>query len=269
MNVREYNRAAWDKQVEQGNAWTVPVSPEVIANARRGQWSVLLTEQKPVPREWFAAPSRLTREQDAQGSIQGYDILCLASGGGQQAPTFAAAGANVTVLDNSPKQLERDRFVAEREGLTLAAIEGDARDLSMLGNESFDVVFHPVSNLFIPEVRPIWREAYRVLRHGGVLMAGFMSPIVYAFPYSALDGKEPLMVKYKLPYSDVEHMPKAELEQLIAEGSPLEHSHTLTDQIGGQLDAGFHLCALYEDYHTHMTLSEYMPTYLATRALKP
>ncbi len=276
MDIQSYNRDAWDIQVEQGNPWTQPVSHEIIANARRGEWSVLLTEQKSVPREWFGVPSRLTHDVSRftfdvspTHSIAGYDILCLASGGGQQAPTFAAAGAHVTVLDNSPKQLERDRFVAEREGLEIVTIEGDARDLSMLADESFDLVFHPVSNLFIPQVRPIWREAFRVLRHGGVLLAGFNNPVLYVFPYDALDGKEPLTVKYKLPYSDIEHMPKAELEKLIAEGMPLEHSHTLTDQIGGQLDAGFHLVAMYEDYHSHMTLSEYMPTYLATRAVKP
>jgi SAM-dependent methyltransferase len=275
MNIRAYNRDAWDKQVAQGNIWTQPVSRQVIANARGGEWSVLLTEQKPVPREWFSAPSRWTDDVsrltfDAPAhSIAGYDILCLASGGGQQAPTFAAAGANVTVLDNSPKQLERDRFVAAREGLQITTIEGDARDLSMLAAESFDLVFHPVSNLFIPEVRPIWREAFRVLRHGGILLAGFMNPALYLFAYDALDGKEPLLVKYKLPYADVEQMPTAELEKLIAEGVPLEHSHTLSDQIGGQLDAGFYLVALYEDFHTGITLSEHMPTYLATRALKP
>lgn len=261
MNIRDYNRAAWDKQVEQGNEWTVPVSPEIIANARRGEWGVLLTEQKIVPREWFAARG--------QTDLRGLDILCLASGGGQQAPTFAAAGAHVTVLDNSPKQLEQDRFVAKRDGLEITTIEGDARDLSMLANESFDLVFHPVSNLFIPEVRPIYREAFRVLRHGGILLAGFMNPAMYLFSYDALDGKEPLTVKHKLPYSDEQALPKAELEKLISEGVPLEHSHTLTDQIGGQLDAGFQLIAMYEDFHKGVTLSEYMPTYLATRAIKP
>lgn len=261
MDIRAYNRDAWDKQVEQGNIWTLPVSHQVIENARRGQWSVLLTEQIPVPHDWF-----FVRDKN---EIFGLDILCLASGGGQQAPTFAAAGANVTVLDNSPKQLYRDRLVAEREQLQIKTIEGDARDLSMLADESFDLVFHPVSNLFIPQVQPIWLEAFRVLRHGGVLLAGFMNPAMYLFSYDALDGKEPLCVKYKLPYSDEEQMPKAELEKLIAEGAPLEHSHTLTDQIGGQLDAGFHLVAMYEDYHAHVTLSRHMATYLATRAIKP
>lgn len=256
MDIRAYNSQAWDKQVDKGNPWTQPVSPEIIESARRGDWSVLLTEQKPVPRDWF-------------GELKGANVLCLASGGGQQAPTFAAAGANVTVLDNSPKQLERDRFVAEREGLELRTIEGDARDLSALGDESFDLVFHPVSNLFIPEIRPVWCEAFRVLRRGGALLAGFMNPAFYIFSYDAMDGKQPLLVKYKLPYTDVEQLPKEELDKFIEEGSPLEHSHTLTDQIGGQLDAGFQLVAMYEDYHKDVALSAHMPTYIATRAVKP
>lgn len=261
MNIREYNSQAWDKQVEQGNPWTQPVSPEIIANARRGEWSVLLTEQISVPREWFHARGYT--------DLRGMDILGLASGGGQQGPIFAAAGAHVTVLDNSAKQLERDSMVAEREGLQITTIQGDARDLSLLADESFDLVFHPVSNLFIPEVRPIYREAFRVLRHGGVLLAGFMNPAFYLYSIDALDGKEPLIVKFKLPYSDFEQMPKQELEKFMAEGSPLEHSHSLTDQLGGQMDAGFHLVGMYEDYHTRVALSEYMPTYLATRAIKP
>lgn len=261
MDIRAYNSAAWDKQVAQGNPWTQPVSPEVIANARRGEWSVLLTEQISVPREWFHARGKT--------DLRGMDILGLASGGGQQGPIFAAAGANVTILDNSAKQLERDRFVAEREGLNITTIQGDARDLSMLAAESFDLVFHPVSNLFIPQVRPIWREAFRVLRHGGVLLAGFMNPAFYLYSFDAIEGKEPLTVINKLPYSDLEHLPQAQLEQFMAEGSPLEYSHSLTDQLGGQMDAGFQLVALYEDYHTRVALSEYMPTYLATRAVKP
>ncbi len=141
MNIRDYNRDAWDKQVDKGNVWTQPVSPGIIANARRGEWSVLLTEQKGVPREWFNNASSLTPfgtgsltyddSRSESHSIQGYDILCLASGGGQQAPIFAAVGAHVTVLDNSPRQLAQDRFVAERESLTLTTIEGDARGQAM------------------------------------------------------------------------------------------------------------------------------------------
>jgi len=261
MDIREYNRDAWDKQVAKGNEWTLPVKPEVIARARQDDWSLLLTETKAVPRAWFNVRER-TR-------LQGLDILCLASGGGQQAPTLAAAGARVTVLDNSPRQLAQDRLVAEREGLEIRTLEGDARNLEMLGDEEFDLVFHPVSNLFIPEILPVWREAYRVLRQGGVLLAGFLNPAMYLFTYNSLDGNEPLVVKHRLPYSDVQDLPQAELEQLIADSSPLEYSHTLTEQIGGQLRAGVVLTDLYEDAHRDAALGAYKPTYIATRAVKP
>src|SRR3989304_5144378 len=186
MDIRAYNREKWDKQVEYGNPWTVPVSPEVIAVARRGEWSVLLTEIKPVPRAWFPP-------------LAGLDILCLACGGGQQGPVFAAAGAHVTVLDNSPRQLARDREVAEREGLAITTVEGDMRDLSMFMDESFDLVFHPVSNNFVPDVLPVWREAFRVLRRGGLLMAGFGNPDVYIFELTDA-GKGIFEGRYPVPF---------------------------------------------------------------------
>ncbi len=54
MNVVEFNRSAWDRQVEGGeNPWTKPVSRQQIEAARRGEWTIVLTEQKPVPASWF------------------------------------------------------------------------------------------------------------------------------------------------------------------------------------------------------------------------
>jgi SAM-dependent methyltransferase len=256
MDVRDYNRRAWDALVEAGNEWTRPVGPEVIAEARRGRWSVLLTEQKPVPREWFPE------------EMNGLRVLCLASGGGQQGPTFAAAGALVTVLDNSPAQLAQDAAVAAREGLDLKTFEGDMADLSRFAGESFDLVFHPVSNCFARRVRPVWREAFRVLRRGGLLLAGFNNPSIYIFDLED-ERQERLEVKYRLPYSDVESLDEGERAKLLAAGRPLEFSHTLEDQIGGQTDAGFQLVGLYEDRHRGLRVADFMPTYVATRAVKP
>jgi len=169
MDVRDYNRRAWNRQVEKGNRWTVPVSPEVTAAARRGEWQIFLTPTKPVPRAWFPA-------------LPGRDVLCLASGGGQQGPILAAAGARVTVYDNSPRQLDQDRMVAERDGLEIEIVEGDMRDLSAFPAASFDLIVHPVSNTFVPDVRPVWREAHRVLRPGGdLVIAEFAAPTNRAF----------------------------------------------------------------------------------------
>jgi len=116
-DVLVYNRHAWDRQVECGNPWTVPVGEEEIARARRGAWKIVLTPTKPVPADWFPP-------------LAGLDVLCLASGGGQQGPILAAAGAKVTVFDNSPKQLAQDRLVANREGLIIATFQGDMAELS-------------------------------------------------------------------------------------------------------------------------------------------
>ena len=198
--------------------------------------------------------------------MQELDLLALACGGGQQAPIFAAAGANVTVLDNSPRQLDRDREVAEREGLQIKLIEGDMRDLSIFADLSFDFIFHPVSNLFVPEVRPVWKEAFRVLRHGGTMLAGLMNPIFYIFDIDKAD-QGILEVAHKLPYADSEH-PEI-MQKMMEKNLPLEHSHSLSDQLGGQMDAGFHLIGLYEDHHKGIIISEYTPTYIATRVLKP
>ncbi|CAA9384266.1 MAG: Uncharacterized methyltransferase YbaJ [uncultured Rubrobacteraceae bacterium] len=256
MDVRGYNQEAWDREVERGNQWTLPVGPEVIEAARRGQWDVLLTDSIPVPKAWFP-------------EMRGAEILCLASGGGQQAPVFAAAGARVTVLDNSPGQLAQDRLVAGRDSLELRTVQGDMRDLSLFADGSFDLVFHPVSNLFVPEVRPVWKEAFRVLRRGGNLLAGFLNPAVYIFDADLADSTGELRVRYELPFAASTSLSEEDLRGQIERGEPLEFSHTLEDQIGGQTDAGFVISGFYEDRHRDDPIAAYMPTFVATRATKP
>jgi ubiquinone/menaquinone biosynthesis C-methylase UbiE len=199
------------------------------------------------------------------------DVLCLASGGGQQGPVLAAAGASVTVFDNSPRQLDRDRQVAERDGLSIQTVEGDMADLGTFADASFDLVVHPVSNTFVPDVRPVWKEAYRVLHEGGALLAGFSNPALYLFDYDLADRTGVLQVKYALPYSDVASLSAEEKQRYTEEGRPLEFSHTLEDQIGGQIEAGFVLTGLYEDAFEDEewdVLGKYMNTYIATRAVK-
>jgi SAM-dependent methyltransferase len=255
MEIVEYNRRAWDEAVKEGSQWTVPVSAETIAAARQGQWQIVLTPTKPVPRAWFPA------------SMEGVRVLCLASGGGQQGPVLAAAGAEVVVYDNSPRQLAQDRKVARREGLRLVTEQGDMADLSRFDKGSFDLIVHPVSNLFVPAVRPVWQEAHRVLRGGGELLAGFCNPAMYIFD-AALADEGILQVRHRLPYSDLTSLTPEERQTYMDAMQPLEFGHTLEDQIGGQLDAGFVLAGFYEDVWPGQPLSEYMPHYIATRAQK-
>ena len=254
-DVRRYNAMAWDKAVERSSRWTQPVEPEAIAAARKGEWSIVLTPTVPVPRAWFPP-------------LAGAAVLCLASGGGQQGPILAAAGARVTVFDNSPQQLAQDRYVARRDNLDLTTVEGDMRDLSAFASDTFDLIVHPVSNVFVPDVRPVWREAFRVLRPGGAMLAGFCNPVLYIFDQERLDEGE-LVVRHKIPYSDLTSLTDDERARYVDDMQPMEFGHSLTDQIGGQVDAGFVVAGFYEDVWPGTLLHAYLPTYIATRALKP
>ena len=255
--VAAHNRSAWDLEVDSGNEWTVPVGPEVVAAARAGTWSVVLIGYDPVPGDWFPA------------TLTGADVLCLASGGGQQGPVLAAAGARVTVLDNSPRQLAQDRAVADRDNLELTTVVGDMRDLTAFGDANFDLVFHPVSNVFCPEIEPVWQECFRVLRPGGILLAGFMNPDVFIFDADAAENRDELIVRHELPYSDLTHLSEEERARLWGLDAPVEYSHTLTEQIGGQLAAGFVITAFRERPHHAGPTAKYMPGYFATKAVKP
>jgi SAM-dependent methyltransferase len=258
MDIRKYNRIAWDNEVKKGHRWTVPVSSEVVKQAQGGNWQIVLTPTIPVPKEWFPPLNDL-------------DVLCLASGGGQQGPILAAAGAKVTVLDNSPMQLERDRYVAERDSLVIRTVEGDMRDLSQFADARFGLIVHPVSNTFVPDVRIVWKEAFRVLNKGGVLLSGFSNPAIYLFDWELAESTGKLHVKYKLPYADVTDLDEAEKQKKLEKGEPMEFSHTLNDQIGGQTDAGFVITGFYEDRQGPEAKDPfrlYMATYIATRAVK-
>jgi SAM-dependent methyltransferase len=256
MDVVAHNRYAWDQEVLDANDWTIPVDSERVARARQGDWSVVLTPRKPVPRAWFP-------------DLVGATVLCLASGGGQQGPLLAAAGAAVTVFDNSPRQLEQDRLVAERDDLEIVTVLGDMADLSCFEAARFDLVVHPCSNCFSETIRPVWRECYRVLRPGGVLLAGFANPLLFCFDKERETQEGVLELRYAVPYSDVTSLSGAE-RGLMDPAEPLCFGHSLEDQIGGQLDAGFVLTALYEDLHQEGDVSvAYFPAFLATRAIKP
>jgi SAM-dependent methyltransferase len=252
-----HNQQAWDKQVQRGNQWTIPVSPKIIADARQGKWQVLLTPWKPVPRNWFP-------------DLQSIKILCLASAGGQQAPIFSAAGADVTVYDLSVAQLKMDKLVAKREDLEIKTIQGDMSDLSVFPDQQYDLIFHPVSNCFVKNILPVWQEAYRVLKHGGSLLAGFTNPLMYLFDESNPNAPVNLNIVNQIPFSDLDSLSTKQKEIYIKEGIPFEFGHTLEDQIGGQLAAGFVIDGFYEDKHSPEShpLYEHISTFIATRAIK-
>ena len=208
-----------------------------------------LTPTKTVPHEWF-------------GELKGKKILGLASGGGQQMPVFSALGAVCTVLDYSPLQLESERLVAEREGYDIRIIRGDMTKPLPFEDGEFDMIFHPVANCYVEEVRPIWKECFRVLKRGGYLLSGTDHYVNYI-----VDGEEKQIVN-KLPFNPLKNPEQRKL--LEEDDAGIQFSHSLEEQIGGQLEAGFTMLALYEDTNGEGRLHEMnIPTFLAMLSRKP
>lgn len=248
MNYQDINAATIDRWIEEGWTWGVPIDHETFLRARQGDWSVHLSPTKPVPREWL-------------GDLKGKRVLGLASGGGQQMPVFAALGADCTVLDYSDRQIESERKVAAREGYAIEIVQADMTRPLPFADASFDLVFHPVSNCYIREVLPVWRECHRVLRPGGVLLAGMDNGVNYI-----VDSAEERIVN-RLPFDPLVN--PDQMKQLQDEDAGVQFSHTLEEQIGGQLAAGFTLTGLYEDTNGEGRLHELnIPSFIVTRAVK-
>ncbi len=248
MNYQDINAKTIDGWIKEGWEWGEPISHETYEKARNGEWDVLLTPTKPVPHSWF-------------GDLKEKKVLGLASGGAQQMPIFAALGAECTVFDYSECQIESEKMMAKREGYDIRAIRGDMTKPLPFEEGEFDIIFHPVSNCYVEDVRPIWKECYRVLKHGGYLISGtshFMDYIV--------DEDEKMIVN-GLPFNPLKNPDL--MKELMEEDAGVQFSHSLEEQIGGQLEAGFRLLNLYEDTNNVGRLYEMgIPSYLAMRSLK-
>ena len=248
MDYQDINAATIDRWVEEGWEWGRPISHEEFAAAVNGEWDVLLTPTKKVPHGWL-------------GELKGKKLLGLACGGGQQMPIFAALGADCTVFDLSEKQLESERLVAKREGYSIRVIRGDMTKPLPFEDEEFDLIFHPVSNCYAREVKPIWRECMRVLKPGGRLLAGTDHFVNYI-----VDEEERAIVN-RLPFDPVVNADQRAL--LEKDDAGMQFSHTIEEQINGQLEAGFTLLSLYEDTNGEGRLHELgIPTFLAMLSQK-
>ncbi|MDR2482092.1 MAG: class I SAM-dependent methyltransferase, partial [Treponema sp.] len=246
----EVNARTIDGWVKNGWTWGIPISHEAYVQAQNGEWDVVLTAVKPVPKSWFPLP------------LQGKAVLGLAAGGGQQMPVFAAQGVRCTVLDYSDMQLANERLVAEREGYAIDIIKADMTRRLPFADACFDLVFHPVSNCYVEDVFHVWNECYRVLKPGGVLLAGMDNGVNFLFEDIY---KGPLTVVNRLPFNPLKD--RRLYEKLDKDADGIQFSHTLEEQIGGQLQAGFTLTALYEDSDKDGLLREFnIPQYIATRA---
>lgn len=249
MNYQEWNAKTIDSWIAEGWEWGIPISYEEYENAVKGSWDVVLTPTKPVPHAWF-------------GELRGKKVLGLASGGGQQMPIFAALGADCTILDYSPKQLESEQMVAQREGYQIRIIRADMTKPLPFGDEEFDVVFHPVSNCYVEQVEPIFKECYRILKHGGALLSGLGNEVNY------LVAEDEKIIVNTMPYNPLKNEEQRIQSERMNDG--IQFSHSVEEQIGGQLKAGFILTDLYGDTNGEGYLHDRnVECFLATRAVKP
>lgn len=243
------NSAIIDRWVAEGWEWGKPIDHEQFVAARHGDWQILLTPTKPVPRDWFPA------------DLKGVRVLGLASGGGQQMPILTAASARCTVLDYSEAQLEGERVVARREGYGIECVRADMTRPLPFADASFDLVVNPVSMCYVRGIESIFKEISRVLRPGGALLTGQDTGINYV-----VDDREERIVR-GLPYDPVAD--PALREEALAADDGLQFSHLPGEEIGAIVSAGLRVTDIFDDCNDSGRLARLgIPSFLAIRAVK-
>ena len=184
------------------------------------------------------------------GDVAGKDVLCLAAGGGQQSVAFALLDANVTVVDISEAQLQRDAEAAAHYKLKLNLFQGDMRDLSRFGDDMFDIVWQPYSLNFVPDTRVVFREVAHVLRVGGIYHFNCANPFFIGLGQKDWNGagyalKLPYLDGVEIIYQDESWIYRGEnpAEPTIA---CKEYRHTLSTLVNGLVEQGYLVLNLSE-----------------------
>ena len=227
-----------------------------IARYNMTRWNAMVRARAVFTRPWLDLTADEARElvdpQGRLGEIAGKRVLCLAGGGGQQSAAFGLLGAEVTVLDLSPAQLQRDQEAAAHYHLTTKTEQGDMRDLSRFAAASFDLVYHPYSINFVPEAGQVFGEVARVLRAGGVYGFNCANPFVAGLTPGDWDGQGyPLHRPYRegarIAYADEPWVFRNEPPAETFNG-PIEYVHTLSTLINGLVDRGFSVTHVVEEF---------------------
>lgn len=221
-NSHAHNRDAWDRMAQNQDRFTRPARDEDFVD----------------PLKTVDAAGWLG------GDIRGQQVLCLAAGGGRQSALYAAAGATVTVVDISPAMLRLDREVAAERGLEVRTIETSMDDLSMLGAAEFDIVIHPVSTCYVPDVLPVFHNVARVLRSGGLYISQHKTPTSLQTSIKGSAGGYEIVEPY---YREGPLPPVA--GSRLRESGTREYLHRWEVLIGGMCRAGFVIEDLVEPLH--------------------
>jgi SAM-dependent methyltransferase len=118
------------------------------------------------------------RELRLLGDVRGRRALVLGCGGGQDVIALARLGAaRVTGVDFSKTQLAHAKANLARAKVEAALIESSIADLSMLADESFDLVVSVHAMSYVERVDACFSEARRVLVPGGVFAFSTQHPM--------------------------------------------------------------------------------------------
>jgi SAM-dependent methyltransferase len=166
--------------------------------------------------------------------VAGLNVLCLASGGGWQAILYAAAGANVTVVDLSDSMLRLDAREAKRRGFQVQTVQASMDDLNMLADESFDIVHQPVSTCYVPSLQPVYREVARVIRDHGIYISQHKQPV--SLQISHRNDRQQFVIG--LEYYQDGPLPKQQ-DTSYRESGAVEYLHRLEELVGDLCVAGF------------------------------
>lgn len=243
------NAQTIDQWVKNGWEWGKSITHEEYLRALKGDYQILLTPIQPVPKDWLK-------------EIKGKKILGLASGGGQQMPILTALGGQCTVMDLSEVQLASEKMVAEREGYQIEIVKADMTERFPFEDGEFDLIINPVSNCYVEEIQPIWNECSRVLKKGGHLLAGFENAVGTVF------NEEGDKMVCSLPFNPLKS--EEQRQECLKEGCGYQFSHTLKEEIVGQIEAGLRLEDLYEDLAGRDDLLSLhgVPCFVATKSVK-
>ena len=220
--AHEHNRRAWDARVQRQDRFTKPAADEDFVDPL-GTVDGL---------GWL------------EGDIRGKRLLCLAAGGGRQSVLYAAAGAEVTVVDISAAMLELDRQVAGDRGFHIRTVEASMDQLQALDTGEFDVVIQPVSTCYVPRIDLVYQEVARVTRIGGIYISQHKQPTsLQADVRVARRGYELIE-----PYYRENPLPDVQGSRHREEGT-LEYLHRWEQLVGFLCRSGFVLEDLVEPLH--------------------
>lgn len=217
-----------------------------IAVVNRDRWNAMASGNVLFSRPYFD----ITREEavayvhcDILGEVAGKEVLCLASGGGQDSAAFGLLGATVTVFDLSDVQLSRDQEAARHHGYAVQTVQGDMRDLSVFATDAFDIVWQPYSINYSPTVEPVIAEVTRVLKSGGIYHLAFANPFALALDSTWDSNGYPLRDLYRDGEEITRFFPDWELEQpdgtLVTVPHPHEFRHNLSTVFNTLARQGF------------------------------